>query len=328
MGSVVEHATVLLIDLDNTLYDWLGFFGPAIRGLCSRLSELSGCSVKELYDDFRLVFSRHGTVEYSFALQELPCLLKLHPDLKRAEIVKKYFSAIEVYQSRRRQFLKIYRDVPQGLQTLRDAGIKVIAVSDAHRFHIANRLKQLRINNLLDGVCYVADREEVDLEEVGEIRRFSPEQYRVEVNQEFILPEGLRKPSPIVLDWLLERIAVHREEVVYAGDSLLKDIPMAKEAGVYDCWTAYGAEYSPVDMATLIRLTNWPPTIVSSVLNCTPENVGIIPSYTARSFFDVVKLVLTPITERPIPKKRYHIPQQLPLFELSAESAVNSVYGE
>lgn len=318
MGVNVNSVRLIIVDLDNTLYDWLTFFAPAIRGLCTRLSELSGCPMQVLYKEFREVFSFHGSVEYSFALQELPSLRKLHPHLSRSEIANRYRGAIEVYQSRRRKYLQLYEGVTQGLHELRSLGIAVFALSDAQRFHVVNRLRQLRVVDLLNGICCVADHDQ-DPEEVKEIRRFGPERYDAKFERELILPAGFRKPDKRVLEWLLGQLDVSSVEAVYVGDSLIKDIPMAKAAGVYDCWAVYGTRYSIVDMATLVRVTNWPPAAVTAAIDATPDGVGIRPSFSAYSFTDVVKLVTKPRAEWAPRIEPYSMPtKQLPLFELAS----------
>lgn len=318
MGIDVNGVRLVIVDLDNTLYDWLTYFGPAMRGLCSRLSELSGCPTQVLYQEFRDVFSRHGSVEYSFALQELPSLRRLHPNLSGPEIVNRYRGAIDIYQSRRRKYLQLYEGVARGLHELRSLGVTIFALSDAQRFHVVNRLKQLRVVDLLNGICCVADHEQ-DPDEVNKIRRFPAERYDTKLERELILPAGLRKPDKRVLDWLLEQLDVSPAEAVYVGDSLIKDIPMAKAAGVYDCWAIYGTHYSVVDMATLVRVTDWPPAAVAAAIDATPDGVGIRPSYIAHSFADVVKLVTKPRVEWAPRIEPSFIPRkQLPLFELAS----------
>jgi FMN phosphatase YigB (HAD superfamily) len=323
MDFGLRPTKVVFVDLDNTLYDWLGFFGPAFRGLCTHLSELSGLHVDQLYDEFKGVFTEHGSVEYTFALQELPSLRRLHSNLSKTQLVAEYFDAILVYQSRRRRYLRAYSDVPNALRELRQMGIRIIAISDAHRFHVLNRLRQLDLLSLLDGVCCVEDHGGATDEDLSRIRRFEPSRYEIAAEYEFILPAGLRKPSHHVLDWLTWKIGLAPGDAIYVGDSLVKDIAMARRAGVYDCWAIYGTLYSPLDMATLVKVTNWSASLVNRVLNATPERLGIQPSCTIESFKEVVAIAsshpLPKVTERPD-----LVSSQLSLFELGAESVVSS----
>jgi hypothetical protein len=98
---------------------------------------------------------------------------------------------------------------------------------------------------------------------------------------------------------------------------------MARQAGVYDCWAAYGAAYSPLDMATLVKVTNWPLSMVKKVLNSTPDRLNIHPSCVIESFKEVVGIAtkhppVQPNGRRPAPESA-----QLPLFELGAESVLD-----
>ena len=316
MDSSIMRPKTLLLDVDNTLYDWIGFFGPALRGMCSRLSELSGIAVSTLYTDFRRVFRKHGTVEYSFALQELQSLNKLHPTVHGSDLVDLYLDAVKVFQFRRRAHLRTYPGVREGLSQLRKAGLRIYAVTDANRFQIIMRLRQLRLDQLLDGVCSVQDHQTVDERELARIRRDPGREYGAAIGRDLVLPVGLRKPNPDVLRWLLQELDVRPTEVVYVGDSLAKDIRMAQESEVYDCWAAYGIRFSSVDMHTLIRVTDWPPEAVQAALSATPQSLGIFPSCTARSFEDVVKIATTSHMYRP-PRGRWRrASSQLPLFDL------------
>jgi len=242
------------------------------------------------------VFATHGSVEYIFALQELPSLKKLHPDCSGPQIVNHYFQAIEVYQSRRRRYLREYRGVSQTVRELQSLGIMIVAISDAHRYQVLSRLRQLRLIDLMDGVCCLDDPAGPSVDELNQIRRFDPSRYDFKVELEFILPTGLRKPSPAVLDWLLAQLGIEHHEAVYVGDSLDKDILMAREAGVLDCWAAYGNVWSPLNMATLFHVTHWPERVVERSFKAKPEEFDIQPSCVLDSFGDLIGVV----TERTI----------------------------
>ena len=323
MDTRVKPVKVVFVDLDNTLYDWLGFFGPAFRGLCTRLSELSGQPMKQLYEEFKCVFAKHGSVEYSFALQELPSLRNLHPSWRSVDLVNHYFEAIQVYQSRRRRYLRVYHDVSKTVQELQSFGLIVVAISDSHRFQVLNRLRQLHLLELLDGVCCIEDHVGPSEDELDSIRKFEPSRYQLSSKREFLLPHGLRKPSPGVLHWLLQQLQLNHEEALYVGDSLIKDIAMAREAGIYDCWAAYGNIYSPLDMSTLVQVTHWPAKTVEKVLNAKPDELGIQPSCVIHSFMEVLAVAMkTPLERRRYKFEQPHFSQDFD-FELSPEGVTD-----
>lgn len=276
----------LFLDLDNTLYDWLDYFAPAFRGLCLRISEMSGVKVNSLYEDFREVFAEHGTVEYSFAVQEVASLRILHPGWRGSDIVNYYRPALDVFQHRRRNLLRLYGGVREGIQSLRGLGIRCVAVTDAHRFQAANRLRQLKLDNLLSGLACRPDHRNVSEAEIARIRRFPADRYSSRIS-EFVFPSHLRKPDPRILLWLMEQLSLRPNQCAYVGDSLRNDIKMAQSAGVRDCWAAYGARYAPMNMATLTRITHWDSVSVQAALQ--PAHLGITPTCVARSFQDVVR---------------------------------------
>lgn len=326
MGTWLAGTRALLLDLDNTLYDWVAFFAPALRGMCRALSEMTGIPQDRLFQEFRIVFRSHGTVEYSFALQELPSIVALHPDRSGAEIVDIYRPVVDVFQQRRRAFLRPYPGVATGLATLREAGCRVFGVTDSRSFQAANRLRQLKLDGLIEGLFSVTDHFQPDEQTVARIRRFPSEYYDSRVQTRVSLPVGIRKPSPAVLDYVRGALELDPAACVYVGDSLVKDIAMAQQAGIYDCWAAYGARVSPVDFSTLVRVTDWSPDAVREALQASPETLQIFPSFAASSFDDVVGLALTEPKHRP-PQQVLRLPlKQRPLFELGpaiAQAAVS-----
>lgn len=316
MGAWLEQRKVLLLDLDNTLYDWVAFFGPAFRGMCQTLSEMTGLASATLWDEFKTVFAKHGTVEYSFALQELPSLIALHPGATAAELVTAYRPAIDVFQHRRRLYLRLYPGVREGIAMLHQAGYEVFAVTDSRRFQVENRLRQLKLDQLLDGLCCVADHAVPDAGTVAAIRRHQHDRYTSRLKKVILLPHGLRKPSPSVLDFVVSALAADFRSCLYVGDSLTKDVAMSQRAEIYDCWAEYGTRVSALDFGTLVRVTDWPPHAVRDALNPSPKRLRIEPSFRAQSFESVVGLALMQPQERPPQRRVQKTPRQLSLLEV------------
>ena len=316
MGNWITHRKALLLDLDNTLYDWVSYFGPALRGMCRALSEMSGLSSNVLFDELKTVFKRHGTVEYSFAIQELPSLRAKHPEDTQADLVDRYRPVIEVFQQRRRSYLRTYPGVRNGIELLHEAGYHVFGVTDSLQFQVENRLRQLRLDRLLDGLCCVPNHQVPGPETIASIRRKSADNYGSDLRSVITLPEGLRKPAPGVLDFVVSSLKVNYDSCIYVGDSLAKDVAMAQLAGVYDCWAEYGTRVSPLDLATLVRVTDWPPRAVKAALQPSPEKLRIYPSYAAWSFDKVVSLALMEPDERPKRRTMKEAPRQVSLLEV------------
>ena len=316
MGSWLAQRKALFLDLDNTLYDWVAYFAPALRGMCRCLSEMTGIPSNTIFQELKIVFSKHGTVEYSFALQEIPSLVSMHEGQSASDLVTKYRRAIDVFQHRRRFYLRPYIGVKKGIETLRQAGYSIFGVTESRQFQAENRLRQLRLDLLIDGLCCVPDHAVPDIDTVAAIRRKPAEHYKSALRTIIPLPPGLRKPSPGVLDFIVSALRVDYELCIYAGDSLTKDVAMAQCAGIYDCWAEYGTHVSPLDFATIVRVTNWTGRAVKDAVEPSPSRTKIFPSYIAMSFDDLVALALLKPEERPPQHARAHLPRQLSLLEI------------
>ena len=299
----------------------VAYFAPALRGMCRALSEMSGLPVATIWSEFKAVFARHGSIEYSFALQELPSVLAMHPGVPAAELVRQYRPVIDVFQHRRRMFLRPYPGVQEGIESLHQAGYEIFGVTDSRRFQAQNRLKQLRLDQQLDGLCCVADHAVPDAETISAIRLHPDDHYTTRLSNVIVLPDGLRKPSPGVIDYVVSSLNIECSACIYVGDSLSKDVAMAQRAGVYDCWASYGANVSPLDFATLVRVTDWSRSAVDDAMNPSPERLGIFPSYTANSFDEVVSLALMEPGERPSRRSQREPWRQMSLFEIGPKLA-------
>ena len=58
------------------------------------------------------------------------------------------------------------------------------------------------------------------------------------------LPRDWEKPNPRGLLRICERFGVPPEQTLYVGDSLKKDVAVAKAVGALDCWAEYGTYVS------------------------------------------------------------------------------------
>ena len=69
----MAHANtkVLITDLDNTIYNWVDFFAPSFRAMLGEMVHLTSLDEDTLISSFQRVYQRHGTSEYSFAIEEL-----------------------------------------------------------------------------------------------------------------------------------------------------------------------------------------------------------------------------------------------------------------
>ena len=67
-----KKVSVLITDLDNTLYDWFEVWYQSFRAMLTRLVKDSGVPEEALITEIKEIHERHGTSEYLMLLTELP----------------------------------------------------------------------------------------------------------------------------------------------------------------------------------------------------------------------------------------------------------------
>jgi phosphoglycolate phosphatase len=80
---VSSRTRLILVDLDNTLYDWVAFFVPSMPAMLSELCDMLDARMEDLLSELRSVYERHGLVEYAFSIQALPSVGALPPERRR-----------------------------------------------------------------------------------------------------------------------------------------------------------------------------------------------------------------------------------------------------
>lgn len=88
---------------------------------------------------------------------------------------------------------------------------------------------------------------------------YPPEYYRLERTEHRHTPAGEVKPNPAVLLDIIGEVGGSVESSVYVGDSLVKDVSMAQDAGVLDVHAKYGTAHTREEYELLRAVTHWTP---------------------------------------------------------------------
>ena len=115
---------------------------------------------------------------------------------------------------------------------------------------------------------------------------------RVPVDRVVELSRHQAKPDPNVLLEICAREGMAPERVAYVGDSIARDILMAKRADVFSIWAAYGAAHDPAQYGKLVRISHWTAEEVATELQLKEAAKSILPDYVARSSFAEVLTAL------------------------------------
>src|SRR6478736_2604883 len=160
-----SSATVLVTDMDNTLFDWLGMWQAAFGAMLEHLMADSGVPRATLEAEF-------------FAIHQLPSLRARHaPDAE--DLPGRYAAAIDAYRVMRRRTLALYPGVRETLRAVRAAGALVIAYTESRAYYADYRVRTLELDGALDYLYSLPDHALPEGVTASQIRRYPPEHYRL-----------------------------------------------------------------------------------------------------------------------------------------------------
>ena len=275
-----RSASLLITDLDDTLWDWVKIWHTCFSAMLERLVANSRVPQDTLLRDFKSVFSRHGTTEYAFALEELDSLREKHPG---EDLTVVYADAIEAYREARRRVITLYPTVSDTLEKIKDQGVLLVAYTESKGFYTRYRLRKLGLDRVFD---YLYSPEDDDLPahmSPEQVRHYEEEHYQLRRTVHRHTPRGAHKPSPDVLLQMIRDLGATPEDALYVGDKLFKDVSMAQAAGVVDVWAKYGEAHERQEYELLRQVTHWSNEAVQKERDATEAQVQ--PSYVLERTF-------------------------------------------
>ena len=275
-----KEVSVVITDLDNTLYDWLYTWHQSFSSLLNVLVEESGVQQDILVNEIHAVFQKYGTTEYSFLIQEIPSLRKLDPDV---DLMKKYDRAVMTYRKQREK-IKLYPTVNETLSGLKKIGCRLVAFTESQKYYTIMRMNILGIDLLFDFVFSPPDQFSSQVNP-DNFRQSHTELCDLKYAQHFNIKKGEHKPNPRILRQILGKIGAKKDECIYIGDSLMKDILMAQEAGVTDVFARYGQSQDMVAHDLLRRVNHWTEADIQREKKISEHSGVISPSYILQSTF-------------------------------------------
>jgi FMN phosphatase YigB (HAD superfamily) len=282
---------LLITDLDNTLYDWVGFYVPSFLAMVNEIQRVSGLPVEALKAAFKRVHENHGTSEYAFAIEELDVLADVDAGLTIHEKLQKYDSAIHAFRSARRKLLRPYPGVREGLERLTRAGVRVVAHTDSLSGYVSRRLRQLDLDPYFSAICAPRDH--------GIPAGFEPTLLRqtdasttAARCQVLEFSNSLRKPDPQTLKPIFDTLGISPKQTAYLGDSKTRDILLARESGLLDIWASYGVVRDQSLYRELVQITYWTEADLQRDEVLRKEAEAIAPSFSVDSFEEAVQLCL------------------------------------
>jgi phosphoglycolate phosphatase-like HAD superfamily hydrolase len=276
---------LLVCDLDNTLYDWVSYFVPSFYAMVDRAVEITGCDRNKLLDEFRVVHQKYHDSEQPFALLETQTVTRMFADAQLEDVAQKLDPAFHAFNSERKQNLRLHPGVRETLTVLSRYGIKLVAHTESKLYGAADRLDRLGLFEFFQRI-YCRERSVSTRPRESEPANWL-DRFPMEKITELSLHQT--KPNPMVLLEICSIEGVVPEEAAYIGDSIARDVLMAKRAGVFAVWAAYGAEHSPTMYDALVRISHWTPEEVERERQLREEAKLINPDLIAhREFAEVL----------------------------------------
>jgi FMN phosphatase YigB (HAD superfamily) len=139
--------SLLISDLDNTLFDWLHMWYRSFNVLILELETMTGLHRDALLPEVRRIHQKNGTSEYRFLIREVA---SLHPreGVDAAECGR----AVDRYLAERDRHYKLYPSVAETLRTIRNNGCAVVGYTESLRYYAVRAVRRLRLDGLLNAV--------------------------------------------------------------------------------------------------------------------------------------------------------------------------------
>lgn len=272
---------LLVCDLDNTLYDWVGYFVPSFYAMVDAAVAIMKCDREKLLDDFRAVHQRAHDSEHPFALLETATVKDLYAGLPRQDVLRLLDPAFHAFNSARKQNLELYPHVKETLDLLSSSGLTLVAHTESKLYGAVDRLRRLDLYRYFSRI-YCRDRLSGGSPSGKTLAEWL-NGFPIERVTE--LKSHQAKPSREVLLEICADENLSPNDTAYVGDSISRDMLMAKRAGVFSIWAEYGTKRDPETYAALVRVTHWTPDEVVREKKNSEEAKSIKPDFVAHNSF-------------------------------------------
>lgn len=252
---------LIILDLDNSLLCWCSMHTFGTKKSIEKVMEVTGIPYETLCEQHKDIITLAKSVEYPFAIQQLPSVLHHYKDDYEKLITECLEPAHEAYKLAAYPHLKPFPTVIDTLNTLkRDyPNIKLCVFTNAPLKPGMWRMYYTGIINYFDGIYGL---ENPRLPVVGNKVLVSPRTLlkHIEdwshgfIGRQRMLPNDYGKPNTrgfktILMDFEIEQYK--KEEILFVGDNISSDITLAKNVNVTSAQALYGLQFDSKIVETL-----------------------------------------------------------------------------
>jgi FMN phosphatase YigB (HAD superfamily) len=284
----------LITDLDNTLYDWVTFFALSFDAMVTELTQILDVDRQSLLSQFKEIHQRYGSTETPWAAVELPSARLRFPHASPSQLAEHLESAFNSFSAARKNHLRLYEGVAETLEHLVNNGVALIGHTEALPVNAFYRLALLGVVERFSRL-YTIEGKMSEHPFPGRPRTSPPPDLIRS------LPSSERKPNPAVLLDICKKEGLSIHECLYIGDSLIRDVAMAKQAGVSAVWARYGTRYDPELWNLLVAVTHWSPADIEREVKLREAFRNVQPDFTIDRFNELLVLYDSPTPARGVP---------------------------
>jgi len=229
--------TLVILDVDDTLFDWLGMWSTSFSIVLDGLTRTSTQSRAEQIAILRQFHVAARTSEREFTTDD-------HRALNICE--QEFRDLIEMHERSTTKLTIPFDGVLTTIISLKAMGVRVVAHTDTPRQIAEDRFVKLGFDGIVDALFATQGND------VTTFRRS-----RLTATKSAIFSSPYLKPDPRNVLAIMDHYSVCPADCIYVGDSKTKDMPMARAAGVRDVFAAYGCQRSSDAYSLLRSVSHW-----------------------------------------------------------------------
>jgi len=282
----MRRFSLIIFDLDNTIYDWYSAFLPAFYAMVDRASSILQCDREKLLDEMRAVHIAHHDVEHPFSLLETATVKRELARYGNDAVWNELDPAFHDFNRVRKSNLKLFPNTLTTLEKLSGYGITLVAYTDSTYFAAWGRIERLGLSGLFSRIYCRERGSGAQIPPGKSLRALPPRDVVVEI------PSHQSKPNPQVLRDIILAQGLNSTLVAYVGDSLVKDVLMAKRAHCFAIWAKYGAYTDPEMYESLVRISHWSENDIQREREYASAAASISPDFICEKSIDEILLFL------------------------------------
>lgn len=251
-------------DLDNTIWDWMGYAVPAYEAMCNEIAKIAGKSPDETANAMKAFYAKSGTIEDVGLVQGLVAA-DFFDGVEGFDKDKVILQVQRVFSKVRRENLHVYPGIAAVMEEINKRGLRQIAVTDAPKEQAEARLRRSGLSSFFEHVHTMPSPKVEGIPSELQRRFDDPNA----PNHSILTEEKPHTDLERILDMTRERIA---KEVAIIGDNTSKDMALAQNFGCLGIHAEYGVS-NPDLIARIQRFA--PPRVANRNMQAANQDVEV-----------------------------------------------------